>query len=174
MTAPRERYQTAIRSSNLASSRTAATTDADVLGAAGWAGRQASLALALLRLAAGDRHAVDAVAEMLAAKVVGRAWHAHRVQLPRPDAAEIAQAVLAWHLGGLCKHCGGHGLKKIAGTPTLGNEPCRPCRGTGEAPFDGQFSREQLPLAQWLRAEVEREEAAAGGRIRQRIEDNTT
>ena len=156
-----DRYAGAVRSSNLASKPDTTYSDSDVLGAAGLAAKRAPLGVALLRLFSGDNHASGEIVEIMADKAVGKAYRLGN-ECGRVEADDIARAVLAWHRDGTCKPCGGHGVRLIPGTPTLGGEPCPKCRSTGRVLFDRQFTMERLDLARWLVAELEREMAIAG------------
>lgn len=156
-----DRYSGAVRSGNMASKPDTTYSDSDVMGAAGLAGKRVPLGMALLRLFVGDNHAAGAVVEILTDKAVGKAYRMGN-ECSRVEATDIARAVLAWHRDGACKCCAGHGVKLIPGTTTLGDDACRPCRGTGRVPFDRQFSMERLELARWLAAEIDAEQAKAG------------
>lgn len=156
-----DHYARAVHASSLASKPETTHSAADVLGAHGLAAKRVPLGVALLRLFVGDNHAAGLVVEILAEKAVGKAYRLGN-EIGRVEAGDMARAVLAWHRDSRCKVCGGHGLKLIPGTTTLGNDACRPCRGTGRVLFDRHFSIERLELARWLAAEIEREQAKAG------------
>lgn len=155
-----DRYAGAIRSSNLGSKPDTTYSDSDVLGAAGLAGKRSPLAMALLRLFCGDNHASGKIVDVLATSAVGKAYRMGN-ECGQVEARDIAAAVLAWHRDSACKACGGHGVRLIPGTTTLGGERCGQCRD-GRIDFDGQFSLMRLDLARWLAAEVDREQAIAG------------
>lgn len=156
-----DRYSSAVRSRDMSSRPLTTHSDSDVMGAAGLAGKRAPLGMALLRLFVGDNHAAAAIVEILAAKAIGKAYRMGR-ECGRVEAEDISRAVLAWHREGSCKPCGGHGVKIIPGTTTLGNETCKSCAGTGRLLFDRQFTPARLELARWLSAEIYREQASAG------------
>lgn len=155
-----DRYATAIRSSNLGSKPETVNSDSDVIGAAGLAAKRSPLAIALLRLFCGDNHASTTVVGILADKAVGKAYRMGN-ECSRVEAWDISAAVLAWHRDGTCKVCGGHGVKLIPGTTTLGGEKCASC-ANGRIRFDAQFPMVRLDLARWLAAELDREQAIAG------------
>lgn len=157
-----DRYSSAVRSSNLKSNPRTTKSDSDVLGAAGFASKHRPLAIALMRLFVGDNHASRDIVELLTRMVVGKAWHGQKMALPETEARDISQAVLAWHRDGVCKACGGHGYMRVDGAPTISDQPCGVCRGTGKVPFDKHFKGGRRELAQWLVTEIEREQAAAG------------
>lgn len=161
MTRIKDRYASAVRSSNLTSKPGTTYSDSDVLGAAGLAARKAPLGIALLRLFVGGADHAGEVVEILAGMAVGKAYRMGN-EATRVEAVDIARAVLAWYRHGTCTACGGHGRRVIPGTTTLGDEACAPCRGTGRIVFDQQFPLERLELARWLAAEIEREQGAAG------------
>ncbi|WP_046111807.1 hypothetical protein [Aquincola tertiaricarbonis] len=156
-----DRYASAVRSSNLRG-KSDVQGAVDVLGAAGLAAKRTPLGMALERLFVGDNAAAGEIVNILAGMLVGKAWHGDRIELPRTEAADMARAVLAWHRDGVCKPCGGHGVLVMRGTPTLGDQRCTACRGTGRLLFDRFFSMERLHLARWLVAEMEREMNVAG------------
>lgn len=156
-----DRYATAVRSSCLTVDERTSMSDTDVLGAAGLAARSHPLAIALMRIFMGDNGGTPALVESLA----GMAWAKARyfkARVSRMDAELIAQACLAWHRDGACKHCGGHGLLCIPGTKTLGHRECKPCAGSGLMPLERQFSVDEVrQLARWLVSELERETGRA-------------
>jgi hypothetical protein len=158
----RDRYSTSVRSSNLRSAPDTTHSATDVLGAAGIASKRTPLGIALMRLFSGDNGAAAQIVQTMAGMLVGKAWHAHKLELKPTQATDMAQAVLAWHRDGTCKPCGGHGYLMVEGAPTLSDHQCPRCRGTGRVPFDRHFKGARLDLAQWLVAEVEREQAFAG------------
>lgn len=132
-----------------------------MLGAVGLAGKQNALAMALARLFCGDNRAAGSVVIVLS-KMAWRKANDLRVKLRRVQADDIARAVLAWHRDGVCKACGGHGYRLIHGAPAIGDVPCPSCRGIGKVAFDRHFAHDHRPVACWLLAEVEREQARAG------------
>lgn len=156
-----DRYAGAVSSSNLGSKPDTTYSDSDVIGAAGLAAKRVPLGMALLRLFSGDNHSVGKIVDILAEM----AWKRRRMGGRKPrrvECEDIARAVLAWHRDGTCKVCGGHGVGLIPGTPTLGGDQCRACKGTGRVLFERQFPVDRLDLARWLAAELEREMADAG------------
>ena len=156
-----DRYSSAIHSSNLKSKPDTHSSDSDVLGAAGLAGKRAPLAMALLRLLSGDNHASRDVVDIMAGMLDGKAYRM-QVELTRVEAADMARAVLAWVRDGVCTPCGGLGFQRIEGAPSLSEHVCQACRGTGKRPFEREFPMVRVLLAQWMLAEVERELATAG------------
>ena len=170
-----DRYASAVRSSNLRSKPDTRMSDSDVIGAAGLAAKKSPLAIALMRLFAGDNRAAPEIVRIMAASVIGKAWHWHKIELHRLEADDIARAVLAWHRDGVCKVCGGHGYKLAgnvsigSGRAVLGDTPCPACHGTRKVMFDSQFAMDRLELARWLRSEIEREQAIAGSEAMRKL-----
>lgn len=158
-------YAVAVATRHLAAGPADRTTNADVLGAAGLAGRRSPLAMSLLRLFVGDVKEAPRTVDILARMVQGKAAQPGGVALTHTDAADIARAVLAWHRFGQCPACTGHGFELAGvqgGRRAFSGRPCMPCGGTGKIPFESQFPRPWVPLARWLQAEVEREQTIAG------------
>lgn len=154
-------YARAIRSGNLRS-EAETVRDVDILGAAGFAAKRHGLAMALARLfAGGGAGAADEIVRTLAEMVRERSMK-HAPDLKRPQAEDMARAVLAWHRDGTCRPCGGHGYQVIAGTPSLSGAECADCRGTGRLAFEHQFRVAWRPHARWLLCVVEKETAQAG------------
>jgi hypothetical protein len=125
--------------------------------------KESPLAVPLSRLFAGDHGAAHAIVRILA----GMAWDKGqsmylKPKLGRAAAHDLAIACLAWHMGGTCKVCGGHGYSKIPGAPKLSERECEACDGTGKIPFEDAIDptkrNEGLrDLARWLVVEMTRE-----------------
>jgi hypothetical protein len=162
-----ERYFTAIGDGST-------RAGADVLGAAGLAGREFAevadrierlrrepLGMAILRLFAGDHQAVSKILEIMSKRAIGKAYRLSEsgqgAEINEVGAKIIAELVLDWFRDPICKPCGGHGYPKIKGTPTLSAEACASCIGLGRRPFDPLFPAERLPLARWMASELERD-----------------
>jgi hypothetical protein len=99
---------------------------------------------------------------MMAGRLTGKAWHAHRLKLDATQAKHLSQAVLAWYRHGSCKPCGGHGFLPVEGAPTLSDHQCTACNGYGRVPFEKHLKGARLELAKWLGSEIERELSYAG------------
>jgi hypothetical protein len=136
-------------------------SSADILGAAGKASKDHPLSLSLLRLFNGDNGAVSEIIELMTSAAVGKAYRVGP-EISRVAASFIARLVLDWYRDSTCKACGGHGFKRMNGAPTLSDQPCGQCAGTGRRNFDAMFPKSRLELARWLAAELEREQALAG------------
>jgi hypothetical protein len=160
-----DRYSSAVRSSNLRSKEATTYSDSDVLGAMGLAAKQRPLAAALARLFTGDNHASGEIVEILAGLAWGKAAET-RVPLKRPQAVDMARAVLAWHRDGICPTCKGHGYAILGtlgtGRAVVSDHDCPACKGSRKVPFGPQFPVERRSVAWWLLAAVEREQAHAG------------
>lgn len=186
MAAIRERYSSAVHSGSLTVDEKTTYSDSDVLGAHGLADKHltagfvttgpdgqgypvkpAPLAVGLERLFAGDNSATHAIVRALAEMVFEQSW-VEKVKLSRVQADDMARACLAWHRGGTCKACGGHGKTLIPGTKTHSDHDCQACydrrlgAATGKIPFERNFRQEWQPLARWLVVEMERESGRAG------------
>lgn len=132
-----------------------------MLGAVGLACKRHALAMALARLFCGDNHAASKLVDILSLMAWRKAKTSDAI-LKRTQAIDMARAVLAWHRDGVCKACGGHGFRLIQGAPAISDHHCPECAGVGKVPFDRHFTRDQRPIANWLLAEIEREQARAG------------
>lgn len=182
----RNRYSSAVHSSNLKVSKEADKTgetvveDTDALSAMAWADkalktgwrttgpdgkgepvRPAPLAVPLARFLAGDGGSAHEIVRLLAIMVFERSWDV-RVKINHVQAHDMACACLAWHRNGRCRVCGGHGKTLIPGSRSFSDHDCQVCRGTGKVPFKAQFKPEHQDLADWLVAEMEREAGRAG------------
>lgn len=177
------RYASAIQSANLASDPDTTTSDTDVLGAAGLAGKatrqvQGSdgkihaikghpLAMSLLRLLMGDASEAKAIVQLLAPMVCDRAEASGlKPRMSWVEAEDISRAVLGWCRDSTCKTCHGHGYKVAVGVmgstrAVIGDSPCEDCGGSGKKPFEPMFPKPRQELALWLRDAVEREVAMA-------------
>lgn len=181
-----ERYRTAINASNLGSDERTFRSSSDVVGAMavadrrltdgwvttgpgeGYSIKESPLSVPLARLLAGDQRAAIHIVNMLA-KMVWSHAESERVKpkINRMVAYDLAAACLAWHQHGTCKVCGGHGYDLIAGTKTLSERECHPCRGTGKILFDERVDPdrrhpERRQMGRWLLVEMERALGRAG------------
>ena len=156
-----DRYSTAVRTNNLKSEEKTTFSSSDVLGAAGLAAKLNPLAIALLRLFTGDNRAADTIVELMSAKMVGKAFRL-RDEIDMVAASLIARMVLDWYRDSVCKQCGGHGFKRMTGAPTLSDQACGNCSGSGKRDFDSMFPASRLELAKWVSVELEREMGIAG------------
>jgi hypothetical protein len=181
-----ERYSAAVHASSLKPAshkgdEGSSTTNCDILGAFGLADKhltegwvttgpgegyrikESPLAVPLSRLFAGDHRAAREIVRILGAMAWGKAQSMSlKPQLKRVAAHDLAIACLAWHMGGTCKVCGGHGYSKIPGTPQLSERECEACAGTGKIPFEDAIDPTKRndglrDLARWLVVEMTRE-----------------
>jgi DnaJ-class molecular chaperone len=56
------------------------------------------------------------------------------------DPWKIAKEMVAWHLHGICTNCDGRGHEQIKDTPSLSNNLCNVCHGTGKRPHPREAS----------------------------------
>jgi len=168
----KDRYASAVNSSNLKSDPRTYMSDTDVLSAYGIADRRLSngedqfskhpLAVPLERLFAGDNAAAGVIISILAGIIRGKA-KAMRIRMSEVQASDMAQVILGWFRRPACQACGGHGFQLIPGTPTLNpDEACRPCNGTGKVLLEQLFRLEQRELVRWAIARMEEESGMAG------------
>lgn len=159
-----ERYSTARQTSDLTVSPLTSMAPADVLGAVGMAAKDKEIEVAILLMEVtyqGRSQSRNKLADILGNQLNARMAKDRRL---KGNAWVIAKEVLAWHLDGVCKPCGGLGYEKIPGTPTLSDRLCPVCEGN---------KRVALPhdsLAHtWLANHVERLTAIAGGEVMKRL-----
>lgn len=79
------------------------------------------------------------------------------------NAWKIAAEMLAWHLHGICEECEGRGYEVIQDTPSLSDNVCSHCHGTGKRPYPRE------PAHIWLADEFARMTAVAGGEMMKRL-----
>ena len=155
-----ERYSTAIMSGNLLSEFRTSFSDADVLGAYGFAGKENPLGVALARLLSGGKaaSAKDALATMAMdrAKIDGR-------RISAAYAGLIVDEVLAWYFFGTCQYCQGHGHPVIPNTTTLSDEPCAHCNGRGKVDLLESIPQKRHGLASWLSYMIDVSLSGVGG-----------
>ena len=167
----KDRYASAVNSSNLKSSPQTMCSDTDVLGAYGIADRRLSngedqfskhpLAVPLERLFAGDNAAASVITQILAGLIRGQA-QSKRIRMTETQATDMGKVVLGWFRAPACRVCGGHGFRLIPGTTTLGDDKCTPCDGTGKIQLELLFHESQRELVRWAMAKMEEESALAG------------
>jgi hypothetical protein len=166
----KDRYASAVRSSNLRSAAKTRMSDSDVLGAYGIADRRLSsgqdhftkhpLAVPLERLFLGDDRAAGEVIRILA-ELIRKKAPSMRVHITKVQAEDMARAALGWFRKPTCRVCGGHGFKLINGTKTLGDSKCTPCKGSGQVQFEQLFRLEQRDLVRWIMARMDLEAGMA-------------
>lgn len=151
-----ERYEIARNSSNLKSLERTTFSDSDVLAAAGMAAQQNEDAL-LLWSVAFQGHSAEK--HKLVAKLAEKLEkHMDRFRLAG-NPVLIAMECVAWTLHGTCQPCEGRGYKHIPDTPSLSDELCDHCKGTGKV---------ELPHTEahtWLHNYIDILTAVAGGHI---------
>lgn len=171
MTSIKDRYASAVNSSNLKSAPETKWSDTDVLGAYGIADRRLSsgedhfskhpLAVPLERMFAGDSSAASTIVSILSGIIRGKA-KSLRIDMTVTQATDMAKATLGWFRAPACRACSGHGFKIIKGTKTLGDSRCHPCNGTGKVQLEQLYRVEQRELVRWVMAQLERESNMAG------------
>lgn len=156
----KERYASAVNSSNLTSKTETTYSDWDVLTAHGLAAKYHPLGVALQRLFVDGKAAecVDLMAKMAR-------YHSFRIKarLSPLQSQRLAQKVLAWYRHGVCEECGGTGKQIIIEPkPHLSEDDCEVCLGTGRRLFEVNFTAQTLEVACWLRDQVSKHQALAG------------
>lgn len=86
-----------------------------------------------------------------------------RTRRLKGDAWKIAREMLAWHLHGVCLECDGRGYEVIQDTPTLSDNMCSHCHGTGKRPYP----REAAHV--WMAGELAALTATAAGEVMRRL-----
>ena len=160
MTIIKERYASAVNSSNLCVKSETTYSDTDVLIAMGIAARYHPLGAALQRLFV-DGKATECVDLM--AKMARAQSHKVKSRLSPFQCQKLARKVLAWCRHGVCTDCGGTGKEVIIEPkPHLSDVDCDHCQGGGVRLFETNFSGETLGIAIWLRNEVSKHQHLAG------------
>jgi hypothetical protein len=182
-TAVRERYATAVHSSDLSVEERSKSSDSDVLGAMGIAARRMEegyvvtgpgkgydirptpMAAPLERLFAGDDRAGPEIIAILAKEAFDQSWKI-KLRISRADVADMASICLRWHRDGACPACGGHGYDLIPNTPTLSDRACKPCKGAGKVVIEDVVDPDgthpgRRDLVRWMIGEMERSSAVA-------------
>lgn len=171
----KNRYASAINSSNLKSEGRTDTSDSDILGAMGIADRRLNagknehgddvskhpLAVPLERLFAGDSASAGVIIQLLAGMIRGKA-QSMRVKMSETQGTDMARAVLGWFRKPACRACGGHGFYVIRNTTVLGDSKCKPCNGSGKVLLEELFHESQRELVRWAMSQIEREAGQAG------------
>lgn len=155
----KERYASAVNSSNLSVKTETTYSDTDVLAAMGLSAKHFPLGAALQRLFVDGKatECVDLMARMARD-------HSFRVKARMtPFAAQkLAREVLAWYRHGVCTDCGGTGKEIIIEPkPHLSDIDCGSCYGMGRRPFERNFRPEVLVVALWLKDQVSKHQAMA-------------
>ena len=154
----RDRYASAVHTSDLTPRARSVLAPLDLLGAAGMAGQRQPLGMLLQRLraepsAAAQRVAAAALAERLREAV-------RRRQVRRDGAASecVAADALAWWLDPTCRCCGG--VQFVARDARLTAKVCRPCAGTGRRPLESSAPDAAAWVVDAIDQHVWRSEAA--------------
>ncbi|MDR7094140.1 hypothetical protein [Hydrogenophaga laconesensis] len=104
------------------------------------------------------------------AEALGRHLNEQMAQRRRlkGDAWKIAKEMLAWHLHGVCTECDGRKYVAIQGTPSLSDNLCPHCQGTGKRPYPREAAHS------WLVGEIESLTALASGEVMKRLNERMT
>ena len=137
----------------------------DVLKAAGLAGIDAPIYLALYRL-----KYLNDMQEITACKHIFIRWAAVSMQrrgLDQQKASRAGVRALTQWVGEVCTECSGRGYHIIEGSPTLSDRPCGSCKGTGKKPIKGVDAESEV-----IRDVISRAESAVitiQGRLEDRL-----
>jgi len=135
----------------------------DVITAAGWVAQKDDHAMALMLwsiMYEGKTSHKHRLADMLGDHLNQKMLHDRKI---KGNAWKIAREMLAWHCDGICTACDGRGYEAIQGTPSLSDNLCNHCHGTGKRPY----TREAAHI--WLEAELSRMTAMAAGEVMKRL-----
>lgn len=135
----------------------------DVITAAGWVAQHDDHALALMLwgvMYEGKTSQKHRLAELLGDLLSRRMRHNRAL---KGDPWKIAREMLAWHCEGVCEPCDGRGYEVIQGTPSLSDNVCQHCHGSGKRPYPREASHV------WLEAELSRMTAIAAGEVMKRL-----
>lgn len=167
----KDRYASAVNSSNLKSDPRTYMSDTDVLGAMGIADRRLSegvdqfskhpLAVPLERLFAGDNAAAGVIVGILSGIIRSKA-KSMRIGMTETQASDMARAVLGWFRKPACPVCHGHGFSLFESAPSLSGQECFPCNGTGKVPLEQLYRLELRELVRWTISKMELESGMAG------------
>lgn len=165
MSSIQEKYTRSRNTSNLKSEPRTRYSSADVLGAAGMAGQEKDNAAAMLLwevLFRGKTQSKMALVDVLSRDLF---FMMRRAKLDG-DPKRITMEVVAWYLHGTCKPCGGLGMEKTPGAPSLSGRLCKACHGTKRVPLPRTEAHD------WLHDRMSKLSAIAGGRVMRKIADD--
>ncbi|QIM51612.1 hypothetical protein [Hydrogenophaga crocea] len=133
----------------------------DVITAAGWVAQRHEMALMLWAVMyQGKTSQKHRLAEMLGD-------HLNRAKEKRKtlkgDAWKIAREMLAWHCEGVCTACDGRGYEAIQGTPSLSDNLCSHCHGSGKRPYPRDAAHV------WMEQELNQLSAIAANEMMKRL-----
>lgn len=149
-----EKYARATRTSDLTMGKShQGFKDADVLLAAGYAGRRGGREALLINrmLVTGDYKQLG-LAIVVSKRWLMGAMH-HRRALPKMNSTEVndvANVTLRWWLSGVCPHCEGRGKELVyPGAQVTSTHDCKRCDGIGRAPLE-RVARPHVEAARFL------------------------
>ena len=125
----RDRYASAVSTSDLTPRAASSLAPLDVLGAAGLAARRQPLGMLLQRLRADPTPVAQAVAGAALAERLREAVRKRQVRRDGVDSEVVAADALAWWLDPTCLSCGG--VRYQARNGRLTGRDCQGCEGTG-------------------------------------------
>lgn len=135
---------------------------ADVITAAGWVAQRHEIALMLWGVMyqgkTGQKHRL---AELLGNELSMAKRQDQR--LKGADAHKVAREMLAWWCEGTCLPCDGRGYQAIQGTPSLSDNLCPHCHGSGKRSYPRD------PAHVWMEAELSRLSAMAASEVMKRL-----
>lgn len=79
------------------------------------------------------------------------------------DAHKVAREMLGWWCEGTCTHCDGRGYEAIQGTPSLSDNLCSHCHGSGKRPYPRDAAHV------WMEAELSRLSAMAASEVMKKL-----
>lgn len=135
----------------------------DVITAAGWVAQKDTHAMALMLwsiMYEGKTSLKHRLAEMLGDHLNQRK---RRDPSLKGDAWKIAREMLAWHCEGVCEPCDGRKYEVIQNTPSLSDNVCHHCHGSGKRPYP----REAAHV--WMESELSKMTAIAAGEVMKRL-----
>jgi hypothetical protein len=139
----------------------------DVIGAAGFAGRNAVIGALLWRaLHGGDRTVVAKLRghlyDVARAMATRNHWNHREVAALKPLTAKV----LSWYLADTCRTCNGRKYRRIPGTPMLSATSCQTCRGIGRQSIDRAFPETSQRCARQLATYLDTAESEMATKVR--------
>ena len=144
-------------------------SDSDVVGAMAYADRRLSsgedhhtkhpLAVPLERLFRGSRNSKEVIG--ILADLIQKKAKRSSQEISAVEAKDMARVILGWFRSPRCRVCGGHGLKIIRGTTSLGHQKCAPCQGTGTIQLELLYLESKRELVRWAISRMELEAGLA-------------
>lgn len=149
----RDRYASAVSTSDLTPRSRSSLAALDVLGAAGMAAQRHDLGMLLQRLRAGPTALAQRVAAAALAERLRLAVRRRKVRRDGADSEAVASEALAWWLDPTCLTC--VGVKFAARDARLTARFCPACAGSGVRPLGSAAPA----AAQWVLDSISRQVA---------------